>query len=205
MPSSANGRPNGTTSDRPSRPRADGPAAREPAIGAAGMTHDDYSDDYLRDALTRCRVIAMVGASPKDTRPSFFAMKYLQGKGFRVIPVNPSAVGQEILGEPVYPELAALPAELPVDMVDIFRGSEAAGPITDAAIARGGVKVVWMQLGVVNAAAAARAEAAGLTVVMNRCPKIEYARLFGELGWHGVNSNVITSRRRPVRPPRRLI
>ena len=166
------------------------------------MNHDSYSDDYLRAVLTKARVIAMVGASPNWNRPSFFAMRYLQGKGYRIIPVNPAAAGQEILGETVYADLAAIAEK--VVMVDIFRNSEAAGPITDEAI-RLGARVVWMQLGVRNDAAAARAEAAGLEVVMNRCPKIEFARLFGELGWQGINSNVITNRRRPVAPARKLI
>jgi predicted CoA-binding protein len=134
----------------------------------------------------------MVGASPHWNRPSFFAMKYLQGKGFRVIPVNPRAVGETILGETVYADLKDIPD--PVDMVDIFRNSEAAGPITNEAIAIG-AKVVWMQIGVRNAEAAARAEAAGLEVVMNRCPKIEYSRLHGELAWSGVNTGIISSKR----------
>jgi predicted CoA-binding protein len=158
--------------------------------------HDDYSDDFLRGILGRVRTIAMVGASQDWNRPSFFAMKYLQDKGYRVIPVNPKAAGQEILGERAYAKLADIPE--PVDMVDIFRNSTAAGPITDEAIEIG-AKVVWMQLTVRNDEAAKRAEAAGLTVVMNRCPKIEYGRLHGELSWSGINSGIITSKRRKVR------
>ncbi|MGF1626433.1 MAG: CoA-binding protein [Alphaproteobacteria bacterium] len=157
------------------------------------MDHDSYTNAYLREVLDGVKTIAMVGASANWNRPSFFAMKYLQDKGFRVIPVNPREAGKQILGETVYPDLASVPA--PVDMVDIFRNSEAAGPITDDAI-RLGAKVVWMQLTVRNDDAAARAEAAGLKVVMNRCPKIEYARLNGELGWNGFNSRVISSKRR---------
>ena len=137
----------------------------------------------------------MVGASPHWNRPSFFVMKYLQGKGYRVIPVNPVAHGQTILGEAVYDKLSDVPVK--VDMVEIFRNSEAAGPITDEALALN-PKVVWMQLGVRNDAAAAKAEAAGIEVVMNRCPKIEYSRLHGELAWSGVNTGIISSRRRRI-------
>jgi predicted CoA-binding protein len=156
------------------------------------VNHDGYTDAYLRALLDCVRTIAMVGASPQWNRPSYFVMKYLQGKRFRVIPVNPRAVGETILGETVYADLKDIPD--PVDMVDIFRNSEAAGPITDEAIAIG-AKVVWMQIGVRNAEAAARAEAAGLRVVMNRCPKIEYSRLHGELAWSGVNTGIISSKR----------
>lgn len=159
------------------------------------MDHDSYTNAYLRGILDRVKTIAMVGASANWNRPSFFAMKYLQDKGFRVIPVNPREAGKEILGETVYADLASIP--VPVDMVDIFRNAAAAGPITDEAI-RIGAKVVWMQLTVRNDEAAARAEAAGLQVVMNRCPKIEYARLYGELGWNGFNTRVISSKRRKL-------
>jgi predicted CoA-binding protein len=159
------------------------------------MNHDFYTNDYLRSVLRDVKTIAMVGASPNWNRPSYFAMKYLQEKGFRVIPVNPQAAGQTILGEKAYAELADIPEH--VDMVDIFRRSEAAGPIVDEAI-RIGATVVWMQIGVRNDEAAARAEAAGLRVVMNRCPKIEYSRLCGELAWSGVNTGIISSRRRKM-------
>ncbi len=165
--------------------------------------HDHYDDDHLRAILREVRVIAMVGASPDWNRPSHFAMKYLQDKGYRIIPVNPKAAGQTILGEAVVPDLGVLPVR--PDMVDIFRNSEAAGPLTDQAVALG-ARVVWMQLGVRNDAAAARAEAAGLTVIMNRCPKIEYMRLFGELGWQGINTQVLTAKRRPLtRTTRKLM
>ena len=157
------------------------------------MNHDSYSDAYLRGILKDTKTVAMVGASPHWNRPSYFVMKYLQAKGFRVVPVNPVAVGQEILGETVYGSIADVP--IPVDMVDIFRNSEAAGPIADEAVAKGATSV-WMQIGVRNDAAAERAEAAGLRVVMNRCPKIEYSRLCGELGWSGVNTGIISSKRR---------
>ncbi|HYE51799.1 MAG TPA: CoA-binding protein [Azospirillaceae bacterium] len=166
------------------------------------MDHDDYPDGFIRDLLGRVRTIAFVGASANWNRPSYFVMKYMQGKGYRVVPVNPGIAGHEVLGETAYTGLADIP--FPVDMVDIFRNAEAAGPVADEAAALG-IPVVWMQLGVRNDAAAARAEAMGATVVMNRCPKIEYARLFGEIGRQGINSNVITTKRRAVKPARKLI
>jgi uncharacterized protein len=156
------------------------------------MNHDSYSDAYIRDILARHRTIAMVGASANPSRPSYFAMKYLKEKGFRVIPINPGQAGKELLSEPVYASLSEI-AE-PVDIVDIFRSSDAAHAITRDAI-KIGAKVVWMQLGVRNDAAARLAEDAGLQVVMNRCPKIEYGRLSGELGWAGVNSRRISAKR----------
>ena len=159
------------------------------------VIHDRYEDSYLRKILRECKTIAMVGASANWNRPSYFAMKYLLDRGYRVIPVNPAAAGQEIMGQKVYAALADLPVK--ADMVDIFRNSEAAGPITDDAIAHG-AKVVWMQLGVVNEAAAQRAEVAGLKVVMNRCPKIEHSRLAGTIEWHGIASGVISSRKRAL-------
>jgi predicted CoA-binding protein len=159
------------------------------------MKHDSYSDDALRDVFRRVKTIAMVGASPNWNRPSYFVMKYLQTKGFRVIPVNPRALDEPILGETVYPDLKSIPDK--IDMVDIFRNSADAGPIADEAIAIG-AKVVWMQIGVRNDEAAARAEKAGLTVVMNRCPKIEFSRLCGELSWGGFNSGVITAKKRRI-------
>lgn len=157
------------------------------------MQHDTYSDDYIRDILRDTRTIAMVGASTNWNRPSYFVMKYMQAKGFRVIPVNPRAAGEDILGETVVASLADI--DVPIDMVDIFRNSEAAGPVTDDAIAHG-ARVVWMQFTVRNDEAARRAEDAGLRVVMDRCPKVEYSRLNGELSWNGFNSRVITSKRR---------
>jgi uncharacterized protein len=156
------------------------------------MNHDVYSDAYVRGILTNHRTIAMVGASPNTSRPSYFAMKYLKAKGFRVIPVNPGQAGEEILGDKIYACLAAIGEK--VDIVDIFRNSEAALAITREAI-RIGAKVVWMQIGVRNDEAARLAEEAGLQVVMNRCPKIEYGRLSGELSWAGVNSRRLSSKR----------
>ena len=157
------------------------------------MNHDDYDDKFINDVLKDSKLVAMVGASASWNRPSFFAMKYMQQKGFRVIPVNPGVAGKTILGEVAVASLDEV--EEPIDMVDIFRNSKAADQITDDAI-KVGAKIVWMQLGVRNDEAAKRAEDAGLRVVMNRCPKIEYARLNGELSWHGINSHVITSKRR---------
>ncbi len=156
------------------------------------VDHDNYPDSYIGGILRTVKTIAMVGVSPNWHRPSNFAMKYLQAKGYRVFPVNPATEETEILGEPVYANLQELPET--VDMVDIFRHSDAAGLIADEAVQHG-AQVVWMQLGVRNDAAARRAEEHGLRVVMNRCPKIEYSRLSGELSWHGFNSNQITSRR----------
>ena len=161
----------------------------------AAVTHERYEDAYLRKILRDTRTIAMVGLSANWNRPSYFAAKYLLDRGYKVIPVNPSAVGQEILGQKVYGSLTDLPVK--ADMVDIFRSSEAAGPITDDAI-KHGAKVVWMQLGVRNDEAAKRAEEAGLKVVMNRCPKIEHSRLTGSIEWHGIASGVISSRKRAL-------
>lgn len=155
-----------------------------------------YDDQEMEAILRGMRTIAMVGASANWVRPSNFAMKYLQGKGYRVIPVNPGQAGKTILGETCYASLAEIPGAF--DMVDIFRASEAAGQTVDEAIALAAdkqIRVVWMQLGVRNDAAAERARAAGMTVIMDRCPKIEYGRLFGELSWSGVNSGVISSKR----------
>ncbi len=163
------------------------------------MTELTYDDALIRRILKETRIIAMAGTSPNWVRPSNFAMKYLLGKGYQVHPINPGHAGKEIWDQTVYASLADVPA--PIDMLDVFRGSEAAGALIDEAIElkeEKQIKVVWLQLGVINHEAAKRAEAAGLTVIMNRCPKIEYGRLFGELGWSGVNSGVISSKRRKV-------
>lgn len=165
------------------------------------MKHDSYSDNYIAGILSEARTFAFVGASANTVRPSYFAMKYLLGKGYKVIPVNPGIAGQTILGQEVYATLADVPG--PVDVVDIFRSSDAALSIAREAIAlkdKLGLKVLWMQLGVRNDAAAEEAQAAGLKVVMNRCPKIEYGRLSGEIGWAGVNSGTISSVRPKLAP-----
>jgi predicted CoA-binding protein len=138
------------------------------------VDHESYPDPYLRDILTGVRTIAVVGASPRHERPSHGVMAYLQRRGYRTIPVNPNAAGGTILGETCYATLEDI--RDPIDMVDVFRRPEAAGGVVDEAIAIG-AKVVWMQLGVRDDAAAARAEARGLKVVMNRCPAIEIPRL----------------------------
>lgn len=159
------------------------------------MNHDHYSDRYITDILAGARSFAMVGASANTNRPSYFAMKYLLGKGFAVHPINPRMAGDKLLGQTVYASLADVPG--PVDIIDIFRNADAAGVIVKEIIAlqkQLQAKVVWMQLSVRNDAAAAEAEAAGLKVVMNRCPKIEYGRLSGELNWAGVYSGTISSR-----------
>ncbi|TCP43280.1 CoA-binding protein [Rhodovulum marinum] len=154
-----------------------------------------YSDDFLSETLTRARVIAVVGVSPNPVRPSHYVARYLGLRGKRVIPVNPGHAGKRLFGEQVYPDLAAIPADIAVDMVDIFRRSEHVPPIVDAALAHlPALETVWMQIGVENAQAAARAEAAGKRVIQDRCPKIEYQRLFGELRMGGFATGIISSR-----------
>ena len=158
------------------------------------MNHDSYPDSYIRGILDGVKTIAMVGISPRDNRPSFFAFKYLQERGYRMIPVNPGQAGKEILGQKVYASLSDIPE--PVDMVDIFRSSKDALPVVQEALTLAPKPhVIWMQLTVRNDEAATLAEAAGLKVVMNRCPKIEYGRLSSEIGWIGVNSRVLSSKR----------
>jgi len=157
--------------------------------------HDSYTDDFLRGVLERVKSVAIVGFSASAVKASYFVAKYLRDKGYTVYPVNPGIAGQEVLGLTVYASLKDLPQ--PPDMVDVFRNAQAAAGVTDEAIAVG-AKVVWMQLGVRNDEAAARAEEAGLTVVMNRCPKIEYQRLFGEIGRIGVNSDVLVTKKQKL-------
>jgi len=156
------------------------------------MNHDSYPDDYLRDILTSAKMIAVVGASPRPQRPSHGVMRYLQGQGYRAIPVNPFVAGGMIHGERCYASLADIPE--PVEMVDVFRRADMAGGVVEAAIAIG-ARVVWQQLGVRNETAAAKARAAGLESVLDRCVKIEHARLFGGLGWVGVNTGLISAKR----------
>lgn len=158
-----------------------------------------YTNGEILGILHSVKTIAMVGASGTWNRPSYFAMKYLQEKGYRVIPVNPGKAGGEILGEKVYASLSEIPGK--IDMVDIFRASEEAPRIVDEVVEiapEKGIRVVWMQLGIVNEEAAARAREAGLKVIMDRCPKIEFGRLHTELSWGGFNSRVISARRRRV-------
>ena len=158
------------------------------------MDHDSYPDAYIRGILNTVKSIAMVGISPKESRPSYFAFKYLQERGYNMIPVNPGQAGKQILGRKVYARLTDIPE--PVDMVDVFRASQFALPIVAEALKLDPrPQVIWMQLGVRNDEAAAKAEAAGVKVVMNRCPKIEYGRLSSEIGWMGVNSRTLTSKK----------
>jgi uncharacterized protein len=167
------------------------------------MNHDSYPDSYIRGILNTVKTIAMVGASEKENRPSYFAFKYLLERGYRMIPVNPGHAGEEMLGQRVYARLADIPE--PVDMVDIFRASQYALPIVQEALALNPrPNVIWMQLGVRNDEAAALAESNGLKVVMNRCPKIEYGRLSSEIAWIGVNTRTISSKRGTISGVQRM-
>ena len=158
------------------------------------MNHDRYPDAYIRGILNTAKTIAMVGISPKDNRPSYFAFKYLLERGYHMIPVNPGQAGKDILGQKVYSKLSEIPE--PVDMVDIFRASQFVMPVVEEALAlKPKPQVIWMQLTVRNDEAAALAEAAGIKVVMDRCPKIEYGRLSSEISWMGINSRTLSSKR----------
>ncbi|EKF20228.1 CoA-binding protein [Nitratireductor pacificus] len=158
------------------------------------MNHDTYDDAYISAILNTVKSVAIVGASANEVRPSFFVTKYLIDKGYAVYPVNPGQAGKTILGRPVVARLADLPE--PVDMIDVFRPSAAVPGVADEVLAMDPLpKVVWMQLTVRDDASARRLEEAGIQVVMNRCPKIEYARLSGEIGWNGINSRVISSKK----------
>ena len=161
------------------------------------MNHDLYEDDYIRGILNSVKSIAMVGASPVDVRPSYFAFKYLVLRGYDMIPLNPGHIGKSLLGRPFVASLTDIGR--PVDMVEIFRSSDHIMPVVDEALKlRPLPKVIWMQLGGRDDLAAAKAEAAGIKVVMNRCPKIEYGRLSSEISWMGVNSRTISAKRAPI-------
>ena|SRR5436190_3101734 len=158
------------------------------------MDHENYSDGYIRGILNTVKTIAMVGASEKESRPSYFAFKYLLERGYNMIPINPTQAGHEMLGRKVYEKLAEIPE--PVDMVDIFRAPKYAVEIVKEALAlKPRPQVIWMQLGIRNDEAARLAEANGLKVVMNRCPKIEYGRLSSEIAWMGVNTRTLTAKK----------
>ena len=161
------------------------------------MDHDSYPDSYIRGILNTVKTIAMVGISPKDVRPSFFAFKYLLERGYHMIPVNPGHAGETMLGQKIYARLSDIPE--PIDMVDIFRASQYALPIVQEALSlKPRPQVIWMQLGIRNDEAAALAEANGMKVVMNRCPKIEYGRLSSEIAWIGVNTRTLSSKKPPI-------
>jgi predicted CoA-binding protein len=158
------------------------------------MNHDSYPDSYIRGILNTVKTIAMVGASAKDNRPSYFAFKYLLERGYRMIPVNPGLAGKDLLGQRIYARLSEIPE--PIDMVDVFRAAQYALPIVQEALTlKPKPQVIWMQLGVRNDEAAALAEANGMKVVMNRCPKIEYGRLSSEISWMGINSRTLSSKK----------
>jgi predicted CoA-binding protein len=161
------------------------------------MNHDAYPDSYIRGILNTAKTIAMVGASAKENRPSYFAFKYLLERGYRMIPINPGQAGKDILGQKIYARLADIPE--PVDIVDIFRASSYALPVVQEALTLKPLpQVIWMQLGVRSDEAAALAEANGMKVVMNRCPKIEYGRLSSEIAWMGVNTRTLSSRKATI-------
>jgi predicted CoA-binding protein len=161
------------------------------------MNHDAYDDSYIREILNGVKTIAMVGASPVNVRPSYFAFKYLAQRGYDMIPVNPGQVGKSLMGKPFVASLHDIGR--PIDMVDIFRNSQHVMPLVEEALTMSPLpKVIWMQLGARNDEAAAMAEAKGLKVVMNRCPKIEYGRLSSEISWMGVNSRTLSSKRAPM-------
>jgi predicted CoA-binding protein len=161
------------------------------------VNHDTYDDNYIRGILTSVKSIAMIGVSPVDVRPSYFAFKYLVQRGYDMIPVNPGHVGKSLLGRPFIASLSDIGRA--IDMVDIFRNSSHIMPVVEEALKLPSPpKVIWMQLGARDDAAAAKAEAAGIRVVMNRCPKIEWGRLSSEISWMGVNSRTISSKRAPI-------
>jgi predicted CoA-binding protein len=164
------------------------------------MASPNYSDRFLRQILWNTKSIAIVGVSRNEIRPSYFVARYLQLKGFKIIPVNPGFAGEQLLGETVRATLSDIPESVgKIDMVDIFRRSELVEPIVEEAIEQlvpRGLKTIWMQIGVEHTEAATRAEAVGLDVIMNKCPKMEYQRLIGELSMGGINTGIISSRLR---------
>jgi len=161
------------------------------------MNHDSYNDAYIREILNTVKTVAMIGASPQNVRPSYFVFKYLSERGYDMIPINPGQVGKSLLGKPFVASLQEI--DRPIDMIDIFRSAEHVMPIVDIALTLNPLpKVIWLQLGVRNDEAAAKAEAAGIKVVMNRCPKIEYGRLSSEISWMGVNSRTLSAKRAPI-------
>jgi uncharacterized protein len=163
-------------------------------VACSKMNHDSYPDTYIRGILNTVKTVAMVGASMNQIRPSYFAFKYLLERGFEMIPVNPGQAGKELVGRRVYARLADIPG--PIDMVDVFRPADHALGIVEEALAlQPRPQVIWMQLGVRNDDAAALAEANGIRVVMNRCPKIEYGRLSSEIAWLGVNTRTISAKK----------
>lgn len=158
------------------------------------MSHDSYDDAFIRGILGKVKTVAVVGASQGDDKPSMFVVKYLSERGYRVFPINPGRAGQLVAGVEAYARLADVSE--PIDMVDVFRRSDAVPQVLDEVLALSKLpKIFWMQLGVRNDEAAARAEAAGMTVIMNRCPKIEYGRLSREIGWVGVNTRMLSSKK----------
>ncbi len=160
------------------------------------MNHDHYSDTYIRNVLASVKTIGVVGASANTVRPSYFVVRYMASKGYTVLPINPGRAGKTIADIECHANLADAYQHTPIDMVDTFRNAQAAyGVVEDALRLPTLPKVIWMQLGVRNDDAAKLAEDKGIQVVMNRCPKIEYARLCREIGWLGVNSGVISSKR----------
>jgi uncharacterized protein len=163
-------------------------------VACSKMNHNSYPDTYIRGILNTVKTVAMVGASMNQIRPSYFAFKYLLERGFEMIPVNPGQAGKELVGRRVYARLADIPG--PIDMVDVFRPADHALGIVEEALAlQPRPQVIWMQLGVRNDDAAALAEANGIRVVMNRCPKIEYGRLSSEIAWLGVNTRTISAKK----------
>lgn len=161
------------------------------------MENQTYSTAFLRTVLTETKTIAMVGVSLKEIRPSYFVARYLTLKGYRVIPINPGHAGKTLFNEEIYASLSDIPTDIPIHMVDIFRRSDQVVPIVEDAISTlgaRGLQAIWMQIGVINEDAATIAKAAGLQTIMNRCPKIEHQRIFGELRKAGFNTGIISSK-----------